>query len=84
MLKFLILLSILAFPNKPANLATEILIAGENAGLVMQAEDKDAAYRYVQFLHEDGDCLNDWLTHMQPGLRPIAQDYAGKAGLCDS
>lgn len=83
MLKLLLLWAILALPNKPANLATSLLIAGENAGLVIQATDKDAAYRYVQFLHEDGDCLNDWLTHMQPELRPIAQDYAGQAGLCD-
>lgn len=85
MLKFLILLCILALPYKPANLATSILIAGENAGLVITAKDKDAVYRYVYWIEKGGDrdCLSDWLTHMQPGLDSVAHGYMMLHNRCD-
>lgn len=48
-------------------------------------ENIQALMNYALFLTQDGDCQNDWLTHMtRPDIQAAAVNWALQHDLCDN
>jgi TP901 family phage tail tape measure protein len=55
--------------------AVVVATAAMSAAFVAAGPEITAFGRYIAHVAEDGDTLNDWLTHLPSAVRPIAQAF---------